>query len=108
MVSSRRLLPVLLSASALFWTLPAMAQSAAPAAVSADLWSRSNLLGDMGGLRGILGKYGGTLSISDSENLLGNLAGGVKAGRNNAGRDDRDPGDRLPERRLASKAEPFM
>jgi porin len=80
MVSSRRLLPAFLSAPALFWTFPAMAQSAAPAAVSAGLWSRTNLLGDMGGLRSILGKYGGTLSITDSENLLGNLAGGVKQG----------------------------
>ena len=57
-----------------------MAQSAAPAASSDDFWSRSNLLGDMGGLRTALGKYGVTLSITDSENLLGNLAGGVKQG----------------------------
>lgn len=95
MTSSRPLLQALLSTSALFWTLPAMAQTAAPppssppassppasaqAAPADDFWSRANLLGDMGGLRPLLGTYGATLSITDSENLLGNLAGGVKQG----------------------------
>lgn len=80
MLSSRSLLRAILSVSALLWTLPAMAQSAAPAASSDDFWSRSNLLGDMGGLRTVLGNYGVTLNVTDSENLLGNLAGGVKQG----------------------------
>jgi len=38
------------------------------------------LLGDMGGARTALGNYGITLGLTDSENLLGNLAGGVKQG----------------------------
>ena len=34
----------------------------------------AGLLGDMGGLRTVLGNYGITLGITDSENLLGNLS----------------------------------
>jgi porin len=40
----------------------------------------SGLLGNLGGLRTILGNYGITLGLNDSENLLANLAGGVKTG----------------------------
>ncbi len=49
--------------------MPAMAQTA-----------DTDLLGDMGGIRTTLGNYGITLNFTDSENLLGNLAGGVKQG----------------------------
>lgn len=80
MISSKSLLKTLLSATALCWTAPALAQNAAPAAQSTDFWSQSNLLGNMGGLRPMLGKYGVTLNITDSENLLGNTTGGVKQG----------------------------
>ena len=58
---------VSLAAFGILGTAPAMAQSA-------------GLLGDMGGLRTVLGNYGITLGITDSENLLGNLSGGVKQG----------------------------
>jgi len=51
--------------------------AAAPAAAQS---TGSGLLGDVGGARNVLGKYGITLGITDSENLLGNLAGGVKQG----------------------------
>ncbi len=54
---------------------PALAQSE-----TGNIWQRSNLLGDMGGLRAVLGNYGATLNITDSENLLGNTLGGVKQG----------------------------
>ena len=42
--------------------------------------ANTGLLGDAGGVRTYLGKYGITLGITDSENLLGNLSGGVKQG----------------------------
>jgi porin len=42
--------------------------------------ANTGLLGDMGGLRTGLGKYGISFSASDSENLLGNFAGGEKNG----------------------------
>ncbi len=50
------------------WAFPAMAQT------------NTGLLGDLGGARTVLGRYGITLAITDSENLLGNLSGGVKQG----------------------------
>ncbi len=57
------------AAVATFGVAPALAQSA-----------NTGLLGDMGGLRTALGNYGITLGVTDSENLLGNLAGGIKQG----------------------------
>jgi porin len=48
---------------------PAMAQSA-----------NSGLLGTIGGARTVLGRYGITLGITDTETLLSNAAGGVKRG----------------------------
>jgi porin len=42
--------------------------------------ANTGLLGDLGGLRTVLGNDGITLNFTDSENLLGNLAGGVKQG----------------------------
>ena len=66
-----------ISLAALLWALPAAAQTA-PA--SGDFWSRADLFGDMGGLRSLLAPYGVTLGLTDSENLLANLAGGVKQG----------------------------
>ena len=53
---------------------------AAPAAPAFAQDANTGLLGDMGGLRTDLGKYGINFSASDSENLLGNFAGGVKNG----------------------------
>ena len=61
--------------------LPAVAQTPPqnqPAPT--DLWSRSNLLGDIGGLRTTLGDYGITLGLQDTETLLGNVSGGLKQG----------------------------
>src|ERR1700710_2451106 len=39
-----------------------------------------NLLGDMGGLRPALAKFGGTLSLTETSEVLGNLTGGVHRG----------------------------
>jgi porin len=58
-----------LSAICAVGAVPAMAQSA-----------DTGLFGDMDGLRGMLGNAGITLNVTDSENLLGNLSGGVKQG----------------------------
>lgn len=70
------LTPALLGAPMLLGAAPAAAQTS-----SADgIWSRANLLGDMGGLRTVLGDHGVTLDFNDSENLLGNVSGGVKRG----------------------------
>src|ERR1700709_85155 len=39
-----------------------------------------NLFGDMGGLRPALAKFGGTLSLTETSEVLGNLTGGVHRG----------------------------
>jgi porin len=68
---------------------PAAAPGAAPAATAAtdsnSIWQRSQLLGDMGGLRTVLGDNGVTLGFNDSENILGALSGGIKNGWTNQG-----------------------
>jgi carbohydrate-selective porin OprB len=69
----------LLSVSAIAaFPATAVAQVSPPAPVG--FWERANLLGDMGGLRPALGDYGITLGLNDTENLLGNVSGGVKQG----------------------------
>ncbi len=50
-------------------TVPAYAQDA-----------DTGLLGSIGGLRTVLGDHGIAFGLNDSENLLGNLSGGVKTG----------------------------
>jgi porin len=44
------------------------------------VWTRSTLLGDMGGLRPWLGKYGVTLQATETSEYLANLRGGLKTG----------------------------
>ncbi len=67
-----------------FWTLGSLCAFSMLAAYSITPARAQNadpvLLGDMGGLRTVLGNYGVTLGVNDSENLLGNLSGGVKQG----------------------------
>ncbi|MBN3858477.1 carbohydrate porin [Paraburkholderia sp. Ac-20340] len=66
---------------------------AAPEAPEADLsikaqpsnfwtgiWTRQNLLGDMGGLRPWLGKYGVTFELTETSEYLANLRGGLNRG----------------------------
>ena len=43
-------------------------------------WESPNLLGDMGGLRPALDKYGMSLSVIENAETLGNLTGGVRQG----------------------------
>ncbi len=69
--------------------VPALAQvseqpkdpASAPAATTpADIWSRANLLGDVGGLRSWLANGGVTVSLTELTDLHGNATGGVKQG----------------------------
>jgi porin len=43
-------------------------------------WDRSNLLGDMAGLRTTLGQYGISLGLSDTSEVFANVTGGVHTG----------------------------
>ena len=82
------------AATLLFRAAPAIAQTAAgdqsnaPAAANAaptEFWQRPNLLGDIGGLRPLLDGYGVALKLSESSEILGNLAGGIHRGFEYAG-----------------------
>jgi porin len=44
------------------------------------LWTRQNLLGDIGGLRPWLGKYGVTFGLAETSEVLGNVRGGLARG----------------------------
>jgi porin len=70
---------------------PAANAADAPAANAADapapapaaptgLWQRSNLFGDMGGLRPLLGNYGVTLAIQEASEYFRNFSGGTQRG----------------------------
>src|ERR1700722_13229003 len=56
---------------------PAPAAPTAPGLLGLDVQGQ-NLLGDMGGLRPALAKYGVTLTILENVETFGNLSGGVK------------------------------
>lgn len=58
-----------------FSLIPLLLGSGAAGAAPTD-----GLLGSMGGLRTSLGRYGVSFAASDTETLLGNVAGGVKRG----------------------------
>ena len=57
---------------------PSAAKASGPWGVLSGDWQNQNLLGDMGGLRPALAKYGVTLTILENVEALGNLSGGVK------------------------------
>ncbi|MDE1181741.1 carbohydrate porin [Paraburkholderia sp.] len=44
------------------------------------VWTRETLLGDIGGLRPWLGKYGISFALTETSELLGNLRGGLDTG----------------------------
>jgi len=56
---------------------PAAAQAAKK---ESDFWTRSNMLGDMGGLRTSLAKIGVTFNLQEISEVLGNVTGGVHRG----------------------------
>jgi porin len=55
--------------------LPAEAPSG-----STDFWTRSNLLGDMFGLKPLIQPYGLQLNITETSEILGNPTGGIRQG----------------------------
>jgi len=67
-------------ASALSWAGTAAAQSEQDVSFTTGLWTRSNLLGDAGGVRSGLGNLGITIGIQDINEVWGNVSGGVQRG----------------------------
>jgi porin len=59
---------------------PAAAADAAPVGAAVGFWRRPNMLGDMGGLRTVLGNVGITLGLNEVSEVLGNVSGGLKQG----------------------------
>jgi porin len=45
-----------------------------------DIWTRSNLLGDLGGVRSSLSDHGLTFGLQDINEVLGNVSGGTRQG----------------------------
>ena len=57
-----------------------LAIKAEPSNFFTGIWARQNLLGDMGGLRPWLGKYGVTLDLTETSEYLANVRGGLNRG----------------------------
>jgi porin len=55
-------------------------QTQQSAAAPSGLWERTTLLGDMGGLRTLLGAHGVTFSAQETSELFGNFSGGTRRG----------------------------
>lgn len=77
LVASAMTVTVPVVASTLILAMPvAWADDAAPTSI----WERSNLLGDMGGLRPWATDHGITLTFTEQDELKANIAGGLKQG----------------------------
>ncbi|HEV2263871.1 MAG TPA: carbohydrate porin [Stellaceae bacterium] len=78
----RDLLRPAAAAGALLWALPVAAQTTAADQTPAPtgLWERSNLLGDIGGLRPTLLNVGVTFNLQEIDEVLGNVIGGTHTG----------------------------
>ena len=57
-----------------------LAIQAKPTNMWTGIWTRQSLLGDMGGIRPWLGKYGAILQITETSEYLANLRGGLNRG----------------------------
>ncbi|TAM05146.1 MAG: carbohydrate porin [Paraburkholderia sp.] len=57
-----------------------LAIKAQPADFWTDFWTRETMLGDMGGLRPWLGKYGVSFQLTETSEYLANLRGGLQRG----------------------------
>jgi porin len=69
---------VLVATAGLAFGHPVAALAQSPPATG--FWQQPNLLGDMAGLRPTLTAHGITFNLTDTEDLLGNIAGGMKHG----------------------------
>jgi porin len=57
-----------------------LAIKAAPADQWTGIWTRQNMLGDIGGLRSLMAGYGVTLGLTETSEYLDNAHGGLKRG----------------------------
>lgn len=66
--------------AAVLWALPVMAEDA-----PAGFWDRPNLLGDIGGLRTVLGNDGITIGLQNAAEAWVNTTGGIERGASGNG-----------------------
>ena len=59
---------------------PSAAITNAEPGFATGLWTRANLLGDAGGVRSFLGRYGITVGLQETSEGLGNVTGGTRTG----------------------------
>jgi porin len=91
--TARMTVAAALTCSSLFGSAFAASPDATPEAPEADLkiearpttfwtgfWSRQNMLGDMGGIRPWLGRYGVTFQLTETSEYLANVRGGLGHG----------------------------
>ncbi|HYL33262.1 MAG TPA: carbohydrate porin [Stellaceae bacterium] len=81
-IGQSRVLRPLIAIVIALWPLPAAAQTATgdQTPTPAGLWERSNLLGDIGGLRPVLQNVGLTFNLQEISEILGNATGGIHTG----------------------------
>lgn len=79
---SRTLSCLIAGIAALLWALAATAQTTAgdQAPTPTRLWERSNLFGDIGGVRPALQNVGVTFNLQEIDEVLGNVTGGIHTG----------------------------
>ena len=86
LISSAGAAAIALIAATPAWAEPPPAQEpdlniqAEPIGQWTGLWTRSNLFGDMGGLRTWMGNYGLSLNLTETSEYLSNTSGGLKTG----------------------------
>ena len=61
-------------------TDPGLATPAAPATTPDGLWERPTLLGDVGGVRSALARYGVSIGLIETSEVFGNATGGIRQG----------------------------
>ncbi len=80
--SRSRCRPTLLAGAALSWVALALPIAGAKAddQAAAGFWTRPTLLGDLGGVRPTLAKFGISIGLNETSEIIGNLSGGISRG----------------------------
>jgi porin len=75
-----RVAPAALCLAIALWADAAVAQDSQQPDVTTDLWTRANLLGAAGGVRSRLSDMGITFGLQDTNEVWGNVSGGIRRG----------------------------
>jgi porin len=75
-----RVAPTALCLATALWANAGAAQDSQQPDAATDLWTRGNLLGDAGGVRSGLSNLGITFGLQDTNEVWGNVSGGIRRG----------------------------